>query len=107
MFPPPPARSQYSVLIRARGRVEVGSRLRVGVGARVRLGFRDSAGVQSGQNFPLGGFGARGLLRVAPLASNCWPEAPWGGGGVPGPAESPPPPQGVYFAPKRGVFGTK
>ena len=62
--------------------------------------------MQSGQNFALGGFGARGvlgafgahgLLRAAPLATNCWPEAPRGGGGagvvgVLGPAESPPPP---------------
>ena len=53
------------------------------------VGFKDSAGVQSGQNFPLGGFGAHaaagafgahGLLRAAPLATNCWPEAPRGGG---------------------------
>ena len=57
------------------------------------LGF--SAGVQSGQNFPLGGFGTHGLLRVAPLQTNCWPEAPQGGRvvGVRGPAESPPPPR--------------
>ena len=86
MFPPPPARSQYSVLIRPRGR----TRLRVGVGVRVTVGFKDSAGVQSGQIFPLGGFGAHGasgafgshgLLRAAPLATNCWLEAPLGGGG--------------------------
>ena len=57
----------------------------MGVGARVRARFRDSARVQSGQIFPsrgfgahgaLGVFGARGLLRAAPLATNCWPEAP-------------------------------
>ena len=60
MFPPPPARSQYSVLI------------------------KDSVGVQSGQNFPLGAFGAHGLLTAAPLATNCWPAAPRGGGGAGG-----------------------
>ena len=46
--------------------------------------------MQSGQNFPLGTFGAHGALRAfgahgrlgtAPLATNCWSEAPrWGGG---------------------------
>ena len=54
----------------------------MGWGVRVRVGSRDCIGVKSGQNFPLGGFGAhgapgaRGLLRAAPLAANCWPEAP-------------------------------
>ena len=113
MLPPPPARSQYSVLIRVRVRVRVQVRARARLGARgrgrvrtrlrVRVGFEDSAGVQSGQKFPLGGFGAHGalgafgahgLVRAAPLATNCWPEAPWGGGGgvgVLGPTESPPP----------------
>ena len=49
MFPPPPARSQYSVLIRVRGRVRcrvrcrVRSRLRVAVGIRVK--FKCSVGV--------------------------------------------------------------
>ena len=89
MFLPPPSRSQYSILVRvgvrARGRCRVRARLRVGVGVRVRVGFKDSGGVQSGQNFPSGGFGAHGvsrafcahgLLRVAPLATDCWPEAP-------------------------------
>ena len=70
------------------------------MGVRVRVGFKDSVGVQSGQKFPLGGFGAHGesgafgahgLVRAAPLATNCWPEAPRGGGGA-GPTESPPPP---------------
>ena len=37
MFPPPPARSQYSVLIR--------SRLRVGVGVGVKVGFKHSVRV--------------------------------------------------------------
>ena len=81
MFPPPPARSQYSVLIRGRGRVGVRTRLRVGVGARARVGFKDSVGLQSGQNFPSGAFGAHKLLRPAPLTTNCWPEAPERGGG--------------------------
>ena len=87
MFPPPPARFQYSVLIRGRGRGRGRgrTRLRVGVGIRPRVGFKDSVGVQSGQNFPLGAFGACGalgafgthaLLRPAP-----WQEAPLGGGG--------------------------
>ena len=54
-------------------------------------------GVQSGQNFPLGGFGAHGLLREASLATNCWLEAPQGGRrgarvvAVLGTAQSPPP----------------
>ena len=45
--------------------------------------------------------GAHGRLRATPLATNCWPKAPRGGGGggagvvgVLGPAESPPPPRG-------------
>ena len=36
------------------------------------------------QSVPLGAFSAHGLLTVALLATNCWPEAPlvgWGGGG--------------------------
>ena len=70
-----------------RDRCRVRSRLRVGVGASGRVACRDNAGLQSGQNFPLGGFGAhgalgafgaRGLLRAAPLATSCWPQAPWG-----------------------------
>ena len=64
------------------------------------VGFKDSVGVQSGQIFPsaafgghgeLGAFGAHGLLRAAPLATNCWP---WWVGGVAsvlGPEEPPPP----------------
>ena len=60
------------------------------MGVRVRVGFKDNARVQSGQNFPLGTFGAHGalgtfgahgLLRAAPLATNRWPEAPKEGGG--------------------------
>ena len=70
------------------------------MGVSVRVGFKDSVGVQNGQNFPAGAFGAHGvsgaheLLRAAPLVTNCWPEAPWGGGvsGVLEPVESPPPP---------------
>ena len=73
------------------------------MGVRVRVGFRDNVGVQNGQNLtlgafgahgPLGAFGAYGLLRAAPLATNCWPEAPRGGGGVVnvlGPTELAPP----------------
>ena len=63
--------------------------------------------MQSGQKFPScafgahgasGAFGARGLLRAAPLATNCWPRG-GGGVGVQGPAEPqpprpPPPPMG-------------
>ena len=60
------------------------------MGVRVKVGFKDSVGVQSGQNFPggtfgvhgaLGAFGAHGRLRATPLATTCWPEAPRGGGG--------------------------
>ena len=66
---------------------------------------QDSVGTQNGRNLTLGAvgahgasgtFGAQGLLRAAPLATNCWPEAPKGGGGglvgVLGPVESPPSP---------------
>ena len=89
MFPPPPARSQYSVLIRGRGRGRGRgrTRLRVGMSVRVRVGFKDRVGVQNGQNFPSCAFGAHGasgaygLLRAAPLATDCWPEAPLGRGG--------------------------
>ena len=65
-------------------RARAGARLRVGVGVRVKVGFKDSVGVPSGQNLTLGPFGAHGLLRAAPLATDCWLEAPrevWGGGG--------------------------
>ena len=60
------------------------------MGFRVKVGFKDSVGVQIGQNFPSGTFGvhgasgalgAHGRLRATPLATNCWPKAPRGGGG--------------------------
>ena len=60
------------------------------MGFRVKVGFKDSVGVQIGQNFPSGTFGvhgasgalgAHGSLRATPLATNCWPKAPRGGGG--------------------------
>ena len=61
-FLPPPARSQYSILVRVRFRAmgtdRGRTRLRVGVGVRVTMGFKDN--VQNGQNFPLGAFGAHG-----------------------------------------------
>ena len=75
------------------------------MGVRVKVGFKDSVGVQIGQNFPqgtfgvhgaLGALGAHGRLGATPVATNGWPKAPWGGGGgagvvgVLGPAESPP-----------------
>ena len=71
------------------------------MGVRVKVGFKDSVGVQIGQNFPKGTFGvhgasgalgAHGRLRATPWATDCWPKAPGGGGavGVLGPAESPP-----------------
>ena len=72
----------------ARGRCRIRTRLRVGMGVRARVGFKDSVGVQSGQNFPSGAFGAQRVsdafgahrpLRAAPLVNNCWPEG--GGGG--------------------------
>ena len=81
------------------------------MGVRVKVGFKDSVGVQIGPNFPQGTFGvhvasgalgAHGRLRATPLATNCWPKAPRGGGGgagvvgVPGPAESPPPVPPLY-----------
>ena len=96
MFLPPRPRSQHSILVRvrisargrcrvrARGRGRVRTRLKVGVGVRVRVGFKDSVGVQNGQKFSSGAFGARevldafnayGLLRPAPLTTNCQPKA--------------------------------
>ena len=60
------------------------------MGVRVKVGFKDSVGVQIGQNFPQGTFGvhgasvalgAHGRLGATPLATNCWPKAPRGGGG--------------------------
>ena len=77
------------------------------MGVRLRVGFKNVVGVQIGLNFPSSGFGAHGalvavgaheLLRGAPLATNCWPGAPRGGGkvvGFLGPAQSPPPPPEV------------
>ena len=76
-----PARVRVRAMVRGRVR----TMLRVGVGFRVKVGFKDSFGVQSGQKFPPGAFGARvasgafgahGLLRLAPFTTNCWPEAP-------------------------------
>ena len=80
--------------VSARGRGWGRTRRRVGMGVGVRVGFEDSVGVQSGQKFPSGAFGAHGLLRPASLTINCRLEAPRGRGvvGVIGPAESPPPP---------------
>ena len=71
MFLPPPARSQYSILVRVRVRVRgrVRCRLRVGVGVGVKVGFKDSVGVQSGQN------GQRGVPPIHATAP--------GQGGVP------------------------
>ena len=52
------------------------TRLRVGFGVRVSAGFKDSVGVQSGQNFPLCAFGAHG----APGTHDPWrPSTPKGG----------------------------
>ena len=60
------------------------------MGIRVKVGFKDGVGLQIGQNFPWGTFGvhgesgalgAHGRLRATPLATNCWPKAPRGGGG--------------------------
>ena len=57
------------------------------MGVRVKVGVKGSVGVHSGQKFPSHAFGARGalgahgLLRPAPLATNRWPEAFWGGEG--------------------------
>ena len=71
---------------------------------RVKGGFKDSVGVQSGPNSPSGTFGVHGASgafgahrqpRVTPLATNCWPEAPGGGGGSWRPRSrgiAPPPP---------------
>ena len=67
MFPPPPARSQYSVLIR------------VGVGVRVMVGLKDSVGVHSGQKFPWGAFCGRGLFKLVPFYY--WLDNPGGRGG--------------------------
>ena len=79
MFLPPPARSQYSILVRDRVRFRVRRRLRVGAGIRVKVGSKDSVGVLH----RLGGegcyMGKRKNLR-APLAPPyVWPVAidPW------------------------------
>ena len=70
---------------------------RLGDPHRLRAGARIRKGPTSGQGgyiTPLGAFGARWLLGLIPMTTNCRPEAPWGGGGlvgVLGPAESPPP----------------
>ena len=85
------------------------------MGVRVKVGFKDSVGVQIGQNFPEGTFGVHvasgalgthGRRRATPLATNCWPKAPKGGGGggagvvgVLGPAESPPPWSTLHIPP--------
>ena len=61
MFPPPPARSQYSVLIRVRVRGRV--RRRVGVGVRGKVGFKDSVGVLQ----RLAGRGINSGFRSMPL----------------------------------------
>ena len=75
---------------------------RVGTGVRVKVEVKVRVGVQSGQHFPLGAFGAQGpsgtfgahgLMRLVPLATNCWPEAARRGRGgvcVLRPAEPPP-----------------
>ena len=63
--------------------------------------------MQNGQKFPSGAFGAHGLLKAAPLATNCWPEAPKGGAGCYDPRS--PPAQGLskcfgwYFPAGLGV----
>ena len=53
--------------------------------ARVTIEFNDSVGMQSEQNFSLctfcahgasGTFGAQGVLKAAPLTTNCWSQAP-------------------------------
>ena len=49
------------------------------------LGGSVGGGVQTGQFGVWGGGGTgspyHGRLRATPLATNCWPKAPWGGGG--------------------------
>ena len=51
---------------------------RLKAGGRIRK--RPTSG-QGGYITPLGAFGARWLLGLIPLTTNCRPEAPWGGGG--------------------------
>ena len=55
--------------------------------------------IPSGAFGVCGSSGAHGLLRPAPLATNCWLETPWGGGGIVrglGPGDPPPPPVGHF-----------
>ena len=83
MFLPPPARSQYSILVRVRvtGRVRcrLRSKLRVGVGVRVKVEFKDSVGMlhRLGGEGCYVGKGNKKIFR-APLAPP-WPVAidPW------------------------------
>ena len=83
MFPPPPARSQYLVLIRVMGRVRcrVRSRLRVGVGVRVKVGFKYSVGVlhRLGGEGCYVGKGNEKKFRAPSAPPYVWPVAidPW------------------------------
>ena len=57
------------------------------VGVRVRVGVKVSAGVRAKWTkisffCAHGASGTEGFLRPVPLATNYWPEAPWGGGSV-------------------------
>ena len=87
------------------------------MGVRVKVGFKDSVGVQIGQNFPYGtigvhgasgAFGAHRRLRATTLATNCWPEAPGGGGASwrPETRGVPPPPPGGFPLPQVGKVAT-
>ena len=97
--PSPPAQSQYSVLIslRVRVRVRARARTRLGVRVRARVGVKVGVGVQSGQNFPLGAYDARGLSST--FSAQRTPEAGTFGNQLlvrgplwRGPVEPPPPP---------------
>ena len=66
------------------------------MGVWVGVGFKDSVGVQNGQNLTSGAFGTQGFLR--PLATDCRLEAHRGGGSWrPGTRRVPPPPPVIAF----------
>ena len=67
------------------------------------LGFRIALGCKVDKIILRTIEGARGLLRAAPFATNCWPEAPEGEGGLASwdpRSRTPPPSWGIILSPK-------
>ena len=86
-----------SAPIRGTGRARVRTTLRVGMVVTSRLGLRIVLGCKVNKNFlrvPLVPMEHRApSAAMVPLATDCWPETPWGGGGEPLESPPPPPPQ--------------